>query len=221
MSLPPSLESRYRTILSKVEHAPQRVTLIAVSKAQPLEKIQALYALGQRDFGESYVQELIQKANALHTQGIHDIRWHFIGHLQTNKVKTLLPVVHSIHSVDSERLAAELAKRRMSNRLPIFLEVNIDEEPSKSGFAPQQVAAAAAAISQQHPLLEIRGLMCIPSAERTDLAGPFHKLRELSQRCGSSTAGDLSMGMSDDYKVAIEAGATHLRVGTVLFGERN
>lgn len=227
----PELASRYQQIMRRIgalAGGPGKVTLIAVSKAQPIESIEALYSLGHRDFGENYVQELLDKAEKLNASGCHDIRWHFIGHLQTNKVKALIPHVHAVHSVDSERLAAELGKRwgqlhsGDGKRLPCFIEVNIDREASKSGVMPQDVPALAAKIAGHEAALHLEGLMAIPAANKgaENVARSFADLRELELRCHPHTAGCLSMGMSGDYEIAIPQGATHVRVGTALFGPR-
>lgn len=211
---------RLQTIRSRI---PAGVTLIAVSKTHPLEAIEELYALGQRDFGENYAQEMIEKAAGLRARGYSEIRWHFIGHLQTNKVKLILPHVHAVHSVDSERLAAELSKRHMASqaatKLSIFLEVNIDGEGSKTGVTPSDAPAIAARISAM-PGLQLEGLMCIPTKEGSDHAVPFKALRELERRCRPHTNGKLSMGMTSDFEAAIREGSTHVRVGTALFGPR-
>lgn len=217
------LENRYRAILSrvkrKVEH--RAVCLIAVSKKQPVDLIEKLYELGHRDFGENYVQELSSKALELQKRGCTEIRWHFLGHLQTNKVKNLIPWVHSVHSVDSIRLANELAKRwkesGRSGRLPIFVEVNISGEPSKSGVNPE-VAVEISKELARFPELILQGLMCIPEEEKGELE--FPRLRELEEKCRPGTQGQLSMGMSGDFEAALKAGSTHIRVGTAIFGER-
>lgn len=226
---PTTLQLNYRKILEKVERArnlspwKQPVTLIAVSKGQPVEAIQKLYQLGHRDFGENYVQEFLKKDEELRARGCAGIRWHFIGHLQTNKVKSLLPGVHCIHTVDSERLVAELIKRQRpfvetNSAFPIFIEVNIADEASKAGLPPSQVPEFVREV-HQHTELRIQGLMCIPPVEG-DSKGWFARLRELEQECRPSSRGMLSMGMSDDFEAAILEGATHVRVGTALFGTR-
>ena len=218
------LASRYRGILSRVEAAASacnrtgEVTLIAVSKNQPIEVIEELYRLGHRDFGENYVQELVSKAPALELRGCTGIRWHFIGHLQTNKVKILLPFVYSVHSVDSEKLGRELAKRAQS-RLSIFLEVNLEEEPAKTGVAPEKVPALVKVLAEM-PELNLHGLMCVPTPMAGANGTAFLTLRELESRCRPSTQGKLSMGMTSDFEVAIREGATHIRVGTAIFGPR-
>lgn len=204
-----------------------KTTLIAVSKTQPVESIEALYHLGHRDFGENYVQELVEKAEKLRAAGCDGIRWHFIGHLQTNKVKSLIPHLHAVHSVDSEKLALELAKRWKAEcsdcfPLPCFIEVNIDREPTKAGVMPDDVVALATKLAK-NPSIKLMGLMAIPTATQNpeQSAGAFTRLRELEIQCHPHTAGNLSMGMSSDFEVALQHGATHIRVGTALFGQRD
>lgn len=211
------LESNYAAIRGRI---PPAVTLIAVSKVQPVSAIERLYQLGQRDFGENYVQELLEKAQELEARGLLGIRWHFLGHLQNNKVKALLPVVHAIHSVDSLRIAEEISKRA-TQAVCCFLEVNLDGERSKSGFGPGEVIEVAQKVGSL-PQIDLRGLMTIP-APRTGAesqAVPFRTLRELERRCRPATRGELSMGMSEDFEVAIAEGSTLVRVGTRLFGQR-
>ncbi|MGK5082584.1 YggS family pyridoxal phosphate-dependent enzyme [Bdellovibrionota bacterium FG-1] len=231
----PSLADAYRQVLEKIEQAQvgraertQKITLIAVSKTQPVEAIAALYALGHRDFGENYVQELVGKAQRLEQLGCAGIRWHFIGHLQTNKVKTLVPYVHAVHSVDSEKLGRELAKRWGQFKgveaapLPIFIEVNIDAESSKSGVFPEQVPVLVPALASERTL-SVQGLMAIPDPEVGGGGGSsaFARLCALELACRPLTHGQLSMGMSDDYEQAIAQGATYVRVGTAIFGVRD
>jgi pyridoxal phosphate enzyme (YggS family) len=219
MSLPERFEKIKAEIASALQVAcrTDSVTLIAVSKVQPVEAILELYKLGQRDFGENYVQELVEKAEYCHAFGIKDIRWHFIGHLQRNKVKQLVPFVSSIQSVDSLRLAEEISKRCKEQRetaLPIFLSVNIDDEDSKSGLAAADTASTCKKVSSLEGL-ELQGLMCIPSPGSSKDA--FARLGALELKCRPYTHGKLSMGMSDDFSAAIAEGATHIRVGTSLF----
>lgn len=223
------MEERYRQVLSRVRALSPDATLIAVSKTHPAGRIEELYRLGQRDFGENYVQELVEKAGLLRDR-CPGIRWHFIGHLQTNKVKVLVPWVHLVHTVDSERLAAELSKRWRESgrpgRLPVFLELNVDGEATKAGFLASGPTSAAELVEVAgriagHPELEVMGLMCIPapSAEGAPQKA-FSLLRELEARCRPHTRGALSMGMSSDFEEALRAGATHVRVGTQIFGAR-
>ena len=224
-----SLQDRYIrlkaeiAVLQQTFIQPRPVTLIAVSKSQPIESIRVLYELGQRDFGENYSQELIEKDHQLTAQGCTDIRWHFIGHLQTNKIRTLLPLLHCIHSVDSVRVATEISKRwralDQQRRFPVFLEINLDAEATKQGFSPIALKAHINEL-RQLDALELCGLMCIPSANQ-DCTSRFAQLKELEQSLRPSTQGQLSMGMSNDYAVAIQEGSTHIRVGTALFGFRH
>lgn len=213
-----SIRSRIRERAEKVGRDPATVTLIAVTKMHPFETIEELYRLGQRDFGENYVQELLGKAEQAAARGLSEIRWHFIGHLQSNKVKSLLPVVHAIHSVDSAKLAQEISKRA-ERKTPIFLEINVDEEESKSGAKPAEILPLFRAV-RELPNIEIRGFMCIPAPgdnQRTRLA--FRKLRELAAQMIGARA-ECSMGMSDDFEIAIEEGSRFIRVGTALVGAR-
>jgi pyridoxal phosphate enzyme (YggS family) len=225
------LASRYQQIMRRISAlagGAGRVTLIAVSKSQPYESIEALYSLGHRDFGENYAQELVEKAEKLNANGCRDIRWHFIGHLQTNKVKSVVGHLHSVHSIDSEKLAVELGKRWSDvhgtdgKRLSSFLEVNIDGEASKSGVLPADAPRLASSVAALSTSLRLEGLMAIPSAG-SDAAARSHSfaaLRELELKCRPHTSGLLSMGMSSDFELAIPQGASHIRVGTALFGER-
>lgn len=228
-----SAESRYQEILKKISDAasaagrnPSSVTLIAVSKKQPVEKIEELYRLGHRDFGENYVQELIEKSLELEKRGCHGIRWHFIGHLQTNKAKALLPHILSVHSIDSEKLARVLARQCSElgrpSPLAVFIEVNISRENSKSGIDPQDIERLSQVVSTL-PELTLQGLMAIPAASssETELRSRFRELRELESKSCNASAHRLSMGMSGDFELAISEGATHIRVGTALFGPRS
>ncbi len=223
-----TLENNYSRILDQIFEKQknlnnrQPITLIAVSKKQSIDAIETLYKLGHRDFGENYAQELLTKANELNRRGYSDIRWHFIGHLQTNKVKTVLPYIYALHTLDSERLTLEIvkywSKLSKKRKIPVFLEVNIDREESKSGMFPENISAFSN-YCNQFPELEILGLMSIPSA-REDRSSSFIRLRELEKTCRPNTSGMLSMGMSDDFLIAIQEGATHIRVGSALFGPR-
>jgi len=204
---------RFREIRALV---PESVTLIAVSKTHPFEQIKTLYDLGHRDFGENYVQELLSKAEAARELGMTDIRWHMIGHLQSNKVKLILPIAFCIHTVDSIKLAQEIQKRAVQP-VSILLEVNIDHEETKSGFMPEEVNGAAKEISQL-PNISLKGLMCIPQPSHH--GDSFHRLKELEKSLHPLTQGALSMGMSDDFKSAIQSGSTHVRIGSAIFGTR-
>ena len=225
------LESRYHEISTRIQAAHAEVgrfdpvTLIAVSKTHSTEMIKRLYGLGHRDFGENYSQELIEKAETLREAGCHEIRWHFLGHLQTNKVKTILPYVSVIHSIDSEKLAQEVAKRwatmRTGKKIDVFLEVNIDQEPTKTGLSPQDTRIMAMRFNSL-PELNLLGLMCIPSAPIGGAIqqAAFQRTRELEVACRPQSHGQLSMGMTQDFEDAIREGSTHVRVGTAIFGGR-
>ncbi len=200
---------------------PAGVTLVAVSKTQPAEAVREAYAAGQRDFGENYAQEWREKAAALADLG--GIVWHFIGALQTNKVKVLLkagqPIVAWVHTVDRLSLAEELSRRSAQGgvRTRVLIEVNVAGEGSKSGCAPGEAPGLAQCVARL-PALELRGLMCIPPAEG-DPRPHFAALRRLRDAMPSRLP-DLSMGMSGDYESAIAEGSTLVRVGTAIFGVR-
>jgi hypothetical protein len=194
---------------------PAGVALVAVSKTQPAEAIREAYASGQRDFGENYVQEWREKADAL--ADLPDLRWHFVGSLQTNKVKYLAGRVHAIHAVDREELAREISRRfaQKGAVARVLLEVNTGGEATKGGCPPAAAPALAEAV-RALPALELAGLMCIPPPE-DDPRPHFQLLRRLRDALGLR---ELSMGMSADWRVAVEEGATLVRIGTAVFGER-
>lgn len=222
----------YKRVEEKVQRACERagrkreeVTLIAVSKTKPLSMIEELLPLGVRDFGENKVQELTAKAEVLSK----DIRWHMIGHLQRNKVKYVVDKACMIHSVDSFRLAEEISKEaeKKGVEVPILLEVNVAGEESKFGIRPEETEELARQIALL-PNLHIQGLMTIaPYVENPENNRQiFRNLRNLSvdierKKFDNVTMSVLSMGMTGDYEVAIEEGATHVRVGTGIFGERD
>ena len=196
------------------------ITLVAVSKTKPIEDILALYDLGHRDFGENYVQELVEKAGQLPT----DIRWHFIGHLQTNKVKLLVPVVYLIHGVDSLKLLSEINKQAGKNSRVIhcLLQVHIAQEETKFGFDENELFSLDIS---QFENVKINGLMGMASltADLTKIRTEFKHLKTIAEKLKATTPQlqTLSMGMSADYKIAIEEGSNMLRIGSLLFGERN
>jgi pyridoxal phosphate enzyme (YggS family) len=194
---------------------PAGVTLVAISKTHPPAAIREAYAAGQRDFGENYAQEWREKADAL--ADLPDLRWHFVGGLQTNKVKYLAGRVHLVHAVDRVELARELSRRfgQKGAVARVLLEVNTGGEATKGGCAPGDAPALAEAV-RALPDLELRGLMCMPPPE-DDPRPHFRLLRGLRDRLGLS---ELSMGMSADWEVAIEEGATLVRIGTAIFGAR-
>lgn len=203
---------------------PEEVTLIAVSKTKPVPMLEEAYAAGTRDFGENKVQEILAKKPELP----QDIRWHMIGHLQRNKVSQVIGNAVMIHSVDSLRLArqieAEAAKKEVD--VDILLEVNVAREESKYGFMLEEVEDAVMAI-KDFPHVHIKGLMTIaPFVDNPEEnRGIFKKLFEFAVDIGRKnidnvTMGVLSMGMTGDYEVAVEEGATMVRVGTGIFGIR-
>lgn len=199
---------------------PGSVRLIAVSKTKPAAAIREAYAAGQRDFGENYAQELVQKAAEL--DDLTDLRWHFIGHLQSNKAKDVAPLVHLVHTVDSQRLAQELGKRASKDgrTLAVLVEVNVGGEAQKHGASKEELPKLIEAIDAQ-PGLALRGLMTIPPHDVFEARRAFEALAALRDRHGGSEKlPELSMGMSDDLEVAIASGATLVRVGTAIFGAR-
>lgn len=220
---------------------PQNTTLVAVSKFHPAEMLQEAYDAGQRIFGESRENELKQKDAVLP----HDIQWHFIGHLQTNKVKYLMPMVSLIHSVDSERLLDEIqrqalrfASERMArfgtSKVSVLLQLHVAQEETKSGFAPEELInlLSQTHISERWPNIEFRGLMGMASfvddeaqwrKEFRSIMACYHDLINgplTSQGIDKEQFSILSFGMSTDYQVAIEEGANMVRIGTSIFGER-
>jgi pyridoxal phosphate enzyme (YggS family) len=198
----------------------KQVTLVAVSKTKPIEDLQVLYEAGQRDFGENYVQELCDKQAKLPT----DIRWHFIGHLQSNKVKYIAPFVHLIHGVDSESLLKEIDKQaRKSNRvIDCLLQMHIAQEETKFGLDITELTALLPKL-QNYPNARVVGLMGMASFsdDKELVRSEFNFLAQTFQTLQTSqTAQTLSMGMSGDYPIAIEAGSNMVRIGSLLFGVR-
>ena len=201
---------------------PGDVRLLAVSKKQPLTKIRDAAAAGQRDFGENLVQEGVEKIRALADL---DLTWHFIGHLQSNKTRVVAENFDWVHTIDKLKTARRLSDQRPAGLPPlnVCVQVNVDDEPSKSGVAPGEVFDLAGACVEL-PNLELRGLMCLP-AIREGLEAqrkPFAVLRALAEdlRDRGIDTDTLSMGMTADYRAAILEGATIVRIGTALFGER-
>ena len=209
--------TKYKEILLELNG---KATLVAVSKTKPVEELQTLYDLGQRDFGENYVQELVDKQTVLPK----DIRWHFIGHLQRNKVKYIAPFVHLIHGVDSEDLLAEINKQAAKNNriIDCLLQVYIATEETKFGFDEAELENVQAV---KYNNVQIMGLMGMASFSK-DLnlvRNEFKQLERLYTKLPSMQIRPtiLSMGMSGDYPMAIEEGSTMVRIGSLLFGERN
>ena len=201
---------------------PATVRLLAVSKKQPVDKIREAAAAGQRDFGENFVQEGLDKIQALADL---DLTWHFIGHLQSNKTRVVAENFDWVHTIDKLKTARRLSEQRPDGLPPlnVCLQVNVDDEASKSGATPAALPELAAACAEL-PRLRLRGLMCLPAIrEEFDAQRiPFATLRRLAEdlRRGGLETDTLSMGMTADYRAAIFEGATIVRIGTALFGER-
>ncbi len=201
---------------------PSVVRLVAVSKMHPADAVRAAYDAGQRDFGENYVQEFAAKADAL--ADLADLRWHFIGHLQTNKARDVVGRASWVHGVDSERLLRELDKRAAAagRALDVLLQVNVAGEAQKSGCAVEEVPALVT-VARELTALSLRGLMTVPPlVDDAEASRPwFEALRSLRDAHGGAAAlPELSMGMSHDLGVAVACGATMVRVGTAIFGAR-
>ncbi len=221
--------ARRAELLHRMENAARAASrpaaeLLAVSKTRPAADVALLAATGQRAFGENYVQEALAKQAAL--DGIAaGLVWHLIGHLQSNKAAEAARAFDWVESVDRVRLAGALARHRPAERPPlnVLLQVNVDDEPGKSGCAPAELPALAAAIVAE-PRLALRGLMAIPAplADPAARRPAFAHMRELFEalRMHYPAVDTLSMGMSDDFEVAIAEGSTRVRIGTALFGPR-
>ena len=203
------------------------VTLIAVSKTKPVEDLQVLYDAGHRDFGENYVQELVQKQAVLPK----DIRWHFIGHLQSNKVKMIAPFVHMIHGVDSIKLLEVIDKegRKVDRKINCLLQVHIAKEETKFGLDREEAQQAASSYFLENKFnhVELCGLMGMASFsdDQQLVETEFKSLKQLfddikSAHKNAAQFNILSMGMSGDYLLAIQCGSTMVRVGSLLFGKR-
>jgi pyridoxal phosphate enzyme (YggS family) len=219
------VKKRIEEACAKSGRDPKDVTLVAVSKKKPEEDILELYRAGQRDFGENYIQELRTKQEDLPK----DIRWHMIGHLQRNKVKYIAGTIAMIHSVDSLELAETIDREALKNGriIPILMEVNVAGEESKFGVRPEEADALAEQISHLQNV-RLQGFMTsAPFAENPEEDRPvFRNLRKLSVDIGQKnynnvTVDALSMGMTNDYSVAVEEGSTIVRVGTAIFGARD
>jgi len=210
---------------SKASNHVDEATLIAVSKTKPVAMLKEAYDAGMRDFGENKVQEIMDKYEQLPS----DIRWHMIGHLQTNKVKYIADKIYMIHSVESVKLAEEISKRaEMCNRvIPVLIEINIGNEESKFGLSPDELEAFVRSINKLSGI-KVSGLMCV--APYTDNPEEnriyFKQLKQLSvdimtKNIDNISMDVLSMGMTGDYQIAVEEGSTYVRVGTGIFGERD
>ncbi len=226
------IEHNLRSIRDQIGRAallagrsPNDITLVGVSKTVPVERISAAIDLGLCDLGENRVQEAMDKIHALQAR---QLRWHFIGSLQSNKVKYILPVVHMIHSLDRWSLAQELERRAAKLDIPVkcLVEVNIAGEESKAGLSPAHVQDFVQTVAKDCPHIRIEGLMTVaPYVSNPEEVRPYMRQMKslfdvLSRESSGYAMRQLSMGMSGDFAVAIEEGATIVRVGTAIFGRR-
>lgn len=216
---------KYQEILQDI---PENVRLIAVSKLHPASEVEAAYALGQRDFGENWAQEMREKHEILP----QDIRWHFIGHLQTNKIKYIIPYVHLIHSIDSFKLLQEVDRQagKHGRTVGCLLQFHVATEETKSGFLMEECEQMLQ--SPEFSALknvEIKGVMGMASFtdDTSQVRREFHTLRTFFEKLKTEYFSEnpdfkeLSMGMTSDYRIAIEEGSTMIRVGSAIFGERD
>lgn len=210
-----------RRACEHAQRAPETVQLLAVSKTHPSESLREMYAAGQRAFGENYLQEALEKIEALQDL---EIEWHFIGHVQRNKTKNLAEKFDWVHGVDRLIIAERLSNQRLQDQsdLNICLQVNIDGQDSKDGCSPNEVAELVVQISQL-PKIKLRGLMVIPAPDNTAAFADAKRLFDVvkEKHAHPEHWDTLSMGMSSDLDAAIAAGSTMVRVGTALFGARD
>jgi pyridoxal phosphate enzyme (YggS family) len=214
------LVNNYKELIKNFE---EKITLVAVSKTKPVSDILELYNLGQRDFGENYVQELTEKAAQLPK----DIRWHFIGHLQSNKVKFITSFIHLIHGVDSFKLLKEINKQAVKNNKVIdcLLQVHIAQEETKFGFDENELNDLFNNLTVESlNNIRVQGLMGMASFtnDLDKVRGEFKQLKNIFDKLRTHDSGltTLSMGMSSDYKIAIEEGSNMVRIGSLIFGGR-
>jgi pyridoxal phosphate enzyme (YggS family) len=216
------IDSAIREAASACGRDPESIQLLAVSKTKPSSDIQMLHALGQRSFGENYVQEAVDKIHEL--QGL-DIEWHYIGHIQSNKTKVIATEFDWVHTVDREKIASRLNDARDGDPLNILIQVNVDLAETKSGVSPTDLKALAMAIWKL-PHLKLRGLMSIPDpVSENDLQRAHQQLKVLFEEIKADHPtpeifDTLSMGMTNDLELAISEGSTMVRIGTALFGAR-
>ena len=215
-----SIQENYHKIKAQI---PENVELVAVSKFHPIEKIKEVYDCGQKVFGENKVQELLNKVNELPA----DIQWHLIGHLQTNKVKYIAPFINTIQSVDSEKLLLEINKEAVKNnrKIKVLLQVKIAEEETKYGLEISEAKEIFSNyLEHQYPNIEILGLMGMATFtdNKNQVKSEFLVLKSLFDELSNfKKLETLSMGMSDDFALAIECGSTSVRIGSAIFGVRN
>lgn len=214
------IKENYKKIAAVI---PENVQLVAVSKTHPAEAVQEIYNMGQKVFGENKVQELVEKQTLLPK----DIQWHLIGHLQTNKVKYIAPFVDTIQSVDSEKILKEIDKQAAKNDriINILLQVKIAAEDTKFGLTIEEAEQIfQSSLESKYPHVQINGLMGMATftENRNQIAQEFKVLKDLFDKLSvKQPLAVLSMGMSDDYPIAIESGANSVRIGSSIFGRRN
>ncbi len=227
----PSTEQNYQAVQQRLQQAcrnhqrdPASVSLLAVSKTKPAAQVEAVYRLGQRAFGENYVQDGLEKITAL--AHLSDIEWHFIGPLQSNKSRLVAGHFHWVETVDRDKIARRLSEQRPDTMpdLNILVQVNISREAQKAGVLPEQALDFARTVAAL-PRLQLRGLMCIAEAEADQavLADQFARMRTLYEQLQQEfpLVDTLSMGMSADLELAIACGSTEIRIGTDIFGARD
>lgn len=217
-----AVKERIHRAAQKAGRSPDDVRLVAVSKRHSAEAVREAYRLGLRAFGESYAQELVAKAADVGT--LPGIEWHMIGHLQTNKARIVAPVITTLHTVDSTYVASELGKRaaKLERTIEVLIEVNVAKDPAKSGCTPPELQSIIDAV-RACPALALRGIMTMPPhTDDPERARPFFAgLRALQTlHGGAAVLPELSMGMSHDLEAAVAEGATMVRVGTAIFGDR-
>ena len=217
-----AVRDRIARAATAAQRDPASVRLIAVSKTKPASAIREAYAAGQRDFGENYAQELVQKSEEL--ADLVDLRWHFIGHLQTNKARFIARVASMVHTIDGKSLARELGKRvekeGLVERLPVLVEVNVAGEAQKHGSSTGDLPDVLAAVEAEKAL-HLRGLMTMPPHDLEGARRAFEALASLrSLHGGPARLPELSMGMTEDLEIAVACGSTMVRVGTAIFGSR-
>ncbi len=227
-----NMQSKIQKIKQRISSAakasgrdPNSIKLVGISKTKPNRAIQEAYKLGIQDFGENYMQEAVSKVSALRKE-MPGAKWHFIGPLQSNKAKDLAQYFDYFHALDRESLAKKIQSHleKFNRKLRAFIQVNIDAEESKSGISPSRAEELLKELST-FDQIRVVGLMCIPSREQSSPSEPFCKLAALQRRLNTSAVyphelTELSMGMTKDFEAAIQEGATMVRIGTAIFGER-
>jgi len=226
-----TLEQRYHDVKAhicsaceQIQHSERKIKLLAVSKTKPAHMVESLYQLGQRSFGENYLQDAVEKITAL--DHLSDIEWHFIGPIQSNKTRTIAEHFQWVETLDREKIAQRLNDQRPIELPPlkVLIQVNISREQQKNGITPEEVTNLAKVIKQL-PQLSLQGLMCIPQAtEDTDeLAAQFDEMQQLLKQLTNNhpQCTVLSMGMSSDLELAIQHGSSQVRIGTDIFGARD